>query len=230
MPKLDYISQNDVLFATQLQTFKTNAPAYATVLGLTTAQLNAQTADADYFQYVAGCLQIMQDTAQQWTSWKNDVRIGHKTLASGEPVVPALLPAVTAVDAGVENRFRALVKLVKASPGYNSSIGEALGIEGAEQTGPDLASLKPTIQVRINGAHVDVLWGWDGHGKYLDLAELQVDRGNGWEMLAFDTTPNYTDTNPFPSSPVKWKYRLIYRVGDQRVGQWSDETTITVGG
>jgi len=48
--------------------------------------------------------------------------------------------------------------------------------------------------------------------------------------FAFDTTPGYTDTCPPPATLVKWKYRAIYRVGDQQVGQWSNEMSITVGG
>jgi len=52
----------------------------------------------------------------------------------------------------------------------------------------------------------------------------------GFVMLTFDTTPNYTDTTPFPATPTKWTYRAIYRVGDSRVGQWSKPVTVTVGG
>ena len=70
-------------------------------------------------------------------------------------------------------------------------------------------------------------------GAFLDICELQVDRtgaGTAFGPLAFDTTPGYTDTEPFPATPTKWTYRAIYRVGDQRVGQWSKSVSITVGG
>jgi hypothetical protein len=42
-----------------------------------------------------------------------------------------------------------------------------------------------------------------------------VDRadGKGWQVLTFDTTPDYTGT------PTHWKYRAIYRVDDQQLGQ-----------
>jgi hypothetical protein len=68
-------------------------------------------------------------------------------------------------------------------------------------------------------------------GFHLDLLEIQVDRGDGkgWVFLTFDTTPNYTDTTPFPATPTKWKYRAIYRVGDAQVGVWSNTVEITVG-
>ncbi len=48
-------------------------------------------------------------------------------------------------------------------------------------------------------------------------------------LLAIDTTPGYTDTQPFPSAPAKWTYQAIYRVADNRVGQWSNEVSIAVG-
>ncbi len=64
----------------------------------------------------------------------------------------------------------------------------------------------------------------------MDAIEIQVDRGAGWQMLAFDTTPGYTDTFALPNALTKWKYRAIYRVGDQRVGQCSAEQSVTVGG
>ena len=69
-------------------------------------------------------------------------------------------------------------------------------------------------------------------GGFLDLLEIQVDRGDGkgFVFLTYDTTPNYTDTAPLPATPTKWKYRAIYRVGDAQVGVWSNTVEITVGG
>jgi hypothetical protein len=33
----------------------------------------------------------------------------------------------------------------------------------------------------------------------------------------------------FPATPAKWTYRAIYRVNDQRVGQWSPTVSVMVG-
>jgi hypothetical protein len=57
-----------------------------------------------------------------------------------------------------------------------------------------------------------------------------VDRGEGkgFGPLAFRTTPNYTDTQPFPAAHTVWTYRAIYRVGDAQVGLWSQ--TVSVAG
>jgi hypothetical protein len=54
--------------------------------------------------------------------------------------------------------------------------------------------------------------------------------GKGFTPLAYDTTPGYVDTQPFPATPVKWTYQAIYRVGDSRVGQRSKPASVTVGG
>jgi hypothetical protein len=230
MAKSSYISPTDEGFAAQLQTFKNAIPGYAATLGLTTTETKPQADDADYFSYVLACQQIMQNGARQWTGWKDLERRGGDLPPTAEPVAPAFPTAVTAVAPGIEARFRALVKQIKAQASYNESIGEALGIEGAQQAGPDYATLQPDISATINGTHVDIGWNWSGFANFLDQIEIQVDRGQGFIPLAFDTTPGYVDTQPFPAAPVKWTYQAIYRLGDIRVGQWSKPVSVTVGG
>jgi hypothetical protein len=232
MPKSDFVNPKDEAFAAQLQAFKTAIPGYATTLGLTPAQVTAQAADADYFSYVLASMQLMRNSATQWTGWKDLVRDGGDPPPSGAPTTPPLPPSVPAVAPGIEVRFRALVKQIKSSPAYNEAIGNALGIEGSDQTMPDLTTVKPNIDAVISGTHVDIAWGWDGMSAFLDMIELVVDRSDnkGEVLLAQDTTPGYTDTTPFPATPTKWTYRAIYRLGDSRVGQWSKPVTVTVGG
>jgi len=132
----------------------------------------------------------------------------------------------------VEAWFRAPVKSLKANANHNESIGDALSIEGARQSAPDLTTLKPEIEVEISGNRVEVDWGWQGNAAFLDLCEIQVDRGDGkgFVLLAYDTTPGYVDTAPFPAAPTKWTYKAIYRVDDAQVGQWSNPVSLVVGG
>jgi hypothetical protein len=231
MPKSDYIAPNDDQFVAQLITFKTAIGAYAALLGVSPAQVTAQAADADYLDYTVACQEIAQGTSQQWTAWKKFTRGGGTMPPAGAPLAPVFPTAVTAVAAGVEVRFRALVKQIKAHANYNTSIGEALGIEGTVQGGPDLLTLQAILTLALMGNAVLIGWGWQGFSAFLDMLEIQVDRadGKGWIFLTFDTTPNYTDTTPFPATPTKWKYRGIYRVGDAQVGVWSNTAEITVG-
>ena len=232
MAKSDYINQNDDAFAAQMQAFKNAVAAYAVTLGLTPTQVAAQAADADYFSYVIACRDIIRNANAQWSGWKSLLRAGGDLPPSGAPVAPVLPATVPAVAPGIEVRFRALVKQIKGSAAYNEAIGAALGIEGASQTGPDLTTVQPDISATISGNQVAVGWGWGGYAAFLDICEIEVDRSDskGFVMLTFDTTPNYTDTTPFPSTPTKWTYRAIYRVGDSRVGQWSKPVSVTVGG
>lgn len=232
MPKSDYISSNDTAFGQQLTTVKTTLGTYSATLGLAAAQVTAQAADADYLNYLVACQSVMQNSAQQWTSWKLLVRNGGTPPASGMPAAPTLPASVPAVAPGIEPRFRALVKQIKASANYNEAIGEALGIEGAQQTGPDLSTIQPDLGAVLSGSSVLVDWGWGGNSQFLDMCEIEVDRadGKGFVLLAMDTTPGYTDTAALPAAPAKWTYRAIYRVGDQRVGQWSKPVSVTVGG
>jgi hypothetical protein len=230
MAKADYIAPNDDAFNAQLQTFKNVIANYSPLLGVTAAQITAQAADAAYYDYVLKCNKLMANAALQWTAWRNLTRAGGTPPASGAPVAPVFPTAVTAVAPGIEVRFRALVQLLKANPNYNETIGLALGIEGSQQVGPDLTTVQPVIDAIISGNHVNVKWGWGGNSAYLDICELQVDRGDGkgFGLLAFDTTPNYTDTQPFPAAPATWTYRAIYRVGDAQVGVWSNPESVTV--
>jgi len=230
MPKSNYISTNDLAFVAQMITFKTNIGGYATTLAVSPAQVAAQAADTDSLGYVVACQQITGNAAQQWTAWKNYTRSGGPVPPTGAPVIPTFPTAVPAAPPGVEARFRALVKQIKANANYNSGIGEALGIEGAQLTGPDMATIQPDITATIVGSHVEIGWGFLGFGAFLDQCEIQVDRGDGKGrvLLAIDTTPGYNDTQSFPATPTKWTYYAIFRVGDSQVGLWSKPVTVTV--
>ena len=80
------------------------------------------------------------------------------------------------------------------------------------------------------GGQVQVKWGWGGYSAFLDCCEIQVDRGDGkgFVMLVMDTTPGYTDTQPFPAAKAVWTYRAIYQLNDARVGVWSQSVSVAV--
>src|SRR5206468_7106910 len=127
---------------------------------------------------------------------------------------------------------RAMTRQWKAGSTYTESAGKALKVHGAEKTGPDLSTIQPDFNAKIVGTHVELGWGWQGFRAFLDMIVFQVDRndGKGRRDLAYDTTPGYNDTEPFPAVPTKWTYWAAYRVGDAIVGQWSKPVSITVGG
>jgi hypothetical protein len=231
MPKSDYLNPSDPPFAAQLLTFKNAIGGYAPGLGLTPAQVTTQAADADYFDYAVTRQTIASNDAQQWTGWKDLIRGGGTPPGCGRAGVSRPPGRRRPRRPPHRPRFRALVKLIKANPAYSEAMGQALGIEGSQQLSPDYTTLAPVIDLSISGGQVSVNWGWQGFSAFLNQCELQVDRADskGFVLLAIDTTPGYTDTTPFPSAPAKWTYQAIYRVGDNRVGQWSNPVSIAVG-
>ena len=234
MPKSDFVATDDNGKASQFVLFRDNIGQYLATLGIlaTDPDIIQQAADAARFRAMVDFCGNMQNAAQGWTAEKNYERDGGDTAPSGQivPTLPAGFPP--AVPAGIVPRFRALVKRIKAIKACTPTIAQALGIEGSELTGPDMATLQAILTLTIIGNQILVGWGWQGFSAFLDMLEIQVDRGDGkgWIFLTYDTTPNYTDTHPLPATPTKWKYRAIYRVGDAQVGVWSNTVEITVGG
>jgi hypothetical protein len=212
-----------------LGNFRGKLPGYATALGLAPATVTAIVADCAWLIYLLGSfLPEVRTLSQAGTNAVNDAQNG---TGNSPMTLPTFTPPAggTPVAPGALNRIFALVQIIKDSPGYRDPIGEDLGIIGSEKGGPDFSVFGPKLKVKVTPAGVEIDWGWQGMREFLDLIELQVDRGAGWAMLAYDTTPGYTDTAALPASPAKWKYRAIYRVADQRVGQWSPEVTANVG-
>ncbi len=232
MPKSDYVKAAMLAFSQQLLTFKNNITPYVTTLSLTAGEVTTQAADADRFKWEVDMLDICGNCAQQWAAWLDITRHGGTPPATGAPLpVTPPAPEPPAVAPGVEARFRRLVAKCKVSTNFSPAIAEVLGIRGEEITGPDFSVFGPVLKLTLDAAGVMVRWGWQGFGDFLDACEIQVDRndGQGFKLLAIDTTPNYLDTTPMPSAPGKWTYKAVYRVGDGRVGQWSAPVSLTVG-
>lgn len=224
-----------------LTNFFNKLRVHATALGLATGIVNAAVADARWLIYLLGSSHPAVKTwAKSITDYMREAQTG-----TGETVMilptftqPALpaedteagLPAVAPVKPGALNRIFSLVQVIQESAAYTASIATDLGTIGSEDPAPDFNTLQPVIKAELRASSVFIAWGWDGRGDYLDMLQIQVDRGQGWTDLTYDTTPGYLDTAPHPATLTKWKYRAIYRVGDAQVGLWSAETSVVVGG
>lgn len=230
MSKSDYVDPNDREFHGQMVKFKTNIATYGTTVGVTAAQITGHTADTDYFGYIIQCRDLTRSASQQLTAWKNILRAGGNVPLSGAPLAPVFPTTVPPVAPGIEQRFRDLAAAIKKHPNYNPSIGEALGIEGANHAPQSVQAAQPILKLEQSGDHVLIRWSWNGFRNIVDQCEIQVDRGDGqgWRLLTYDTTPDYMDTHPAPATGTRWKYRAIYRADDARVGIWSAEVSILV--
>lgn len=218
-----------------LENFRNKLPGYGETLGLTTAQVATAVGEARWLIYI---IQSWLPAARAWalscTDAAAEAQTGDGAAVMVLPVFtpPTLPTGVVPVNTGALDRFFALVQLIKDNSSYTETIGTDLGIVGGQQGAPDLTTLKPDFKLTRATTGVTVGWTWGGYAAFLDMIEIHVDRGDGkgWVFLATDTTPGYTDSFPQPSVLTKWKYRAIFHLGDQQVGLWSDEKSITVGG
>lgn len=213
---------------------------HAAALGVSNTTRDAIVADARWLIYVLGSfLPALRASSKASTEWVREAQSGTGDAVMVLPVfepppLPAAdaeagLPAVVPVAPGALERIISLVQVIQEAPGYTASIATDLGTVGTVMTTPDMETIHPEFEARLSGSTVFLDWGWGGNRAFLDLIQLQVDRGSGWTDLAYDTTPGYTDTHPHPATPTKWKYRGIFRVGDAQVGVWSPEVSVIVG-
>ena len=216
-----------------LANFANKLPSEATILGLIPAQVTATVADCNWLLYVLQIwLPAVRNWAQSGTDAATEAQTGSDTAAQVLPVftTPALPAGVNPVLPGALNRIFALVQQIKDNDNCTDAIATNLGITGGAQTPPDLTQVQPALDTAISGNLVTVKWGWGGNSAYLDACEIWVDRGDGkgFNLLTIDTTPNYTDTQPFPANPARWTYKAIYRLNDAQVGLWSAPVGVTV--
>lgn len=217
-----------------LVNFNLKIASHATALGLTPAQVTAILADCAWLIYV---LQNWLTAVRNWAQSCTDAANLAQTGVGGVQVLPVFpVPAVPTgtvpVTLGALTRIFALVALIKAGGKCTPDIATDLGITGSAVTPPDLNAIQPVLTAVVGGGHVAIGWGWQGNGAWLDACEIVVDRndGKGFVPLVVDTTPDYHDTQTFPTAKAIWTYKAIYRVGDGQAGQWSQPVSATVGG
>ena len=114
---------------------------------------------------------------------------------------------------------------IKSNDAYTEDMGKDMGIvEEGTYVNPD--DMKPYLKVILSSGAVKVIW-IKGQA---DAIHIEVDRsdGNGFVLLGVDTQPDYIDTTPLPATSTIWKYRAMYKIKDEMVGQWSDTVQIMV--
>jgi hypothetical protein len=228
MPKSSYLPKTDAGKAAFLNNLGTQLVTYGPTVGLSPSDIAAVQDDAGFFSFAFNAQPQILAFAQQWTSYKNAARDGGPGTSMGPPpVAPTFAPPATIVAPGIIARATAIVARIKAAPGYTDAIGQALMIVGADQV-VDPNAMKPVITAASDAGQVII--GWTKSG--MDSLEIWVDRGTGFAFLAIDTVPDYTDTQAMPAAgqSALWKYKAIYRLGDERVGQWSDVVSLPVAG
>ncbi|WP_295448436.1 hypothetical protein [uncultured Thiodictyon sp.] len=118
---------------------------------------------------------------------------------------------------------RPLVQRIKATPGYNPSIGTLLGIEGAERK-VDPTTLKPVLTVLDLGTGKTQLSFRKGPSTGVKIFSK---RETETEFTCLDrcSVSPYIDSRPLlvaGKAEIR-KYKVIYLHGDAEIGQFSDQ-------
>ena len=224
--KTYYMPKDDAGKAALLDHLAKHLPAHAAALGLTEADINEVKADAAAFAYTLSALETVQSNGKLWTAFKNQQRDG----GSGGTAYPNLtnLPApVPAVPLGIIPRLSNLVARIKAAREYSEAIGKDLNIVGTVQV-MEIDEVKPIIEITTRGGQPIIQWSKGD----ADALEIWVDRNDdrGFGLFTIANSPRITDPTPAPATPVQWKYKAIYRLKDDRIGDWSTITPVSVGG
>jgi hypothetical protein len=224
-------AQNDQIV--WLTTYANQIQILGPGIGLTPAQIAAIVADCLWLVYL---LQSWLPATRNWSQTGTNIMAAAQTgdgsalMALPVYVTPALPNGTAPVNTGALTRIFAVVQDIKNGGQCSPTDQATLGIVGSAQSGPDFTTLQPVFTVSIVGGQVVIKWTWGGYAAWLDAIEFQVDRndGKGNVLLTIDTTPGYTDTQPFPAAHTVWTYRAIYQVNDARVGVWSQPVSVAV--
>lgn len=152
-------------------------------------------------------------------------RTAYKEAQDAKRVAKSKVAAMKTQQAITLKAVRKMVRVIKASPTYASSLGESLGVVGPE----DSRELKPPVlHVRsIGGRTVISYKKYRSHGIF-----IYSKRGHETQLtlLAVDARSPYVDTRPNlnPNEPEKREYAAYYMMNDEPVGQMGGTITILV--
>ena len=210
-----------------LDHFSSALPRYATLLDVSAVDIAALKADAEAFRYALHAQIDVLSYGQHWTAYKSVLRDGGSGTADWPITLTLATPVPPAVSPGVIARLAALAAHIKTHKNYTSAIGQDLWLIGSSQV-VDTSTWKPILNIQNQAGHPIIVWS-KGQASAI---EIWVDRGDGnnFVLLAINTEPNTTDSSPLPVAGAIWKYKAIYRLHDEQVGQWSDVMSVSVGG
>lgn len=215
-----------------LKNFANKLGTYATKYNITAAEVTDMVNGAAFYDYWYNYANQNNEYNKKLTQYRAELRDGIPAgaTASVAPVPPTFAAAPTSVAPGIFSRASSIAVIIKKRSNYTQADGQDLAIEGTEDNSSTRIEQesKPAISVRlIQGGKPEIVWS---KGDY-DGIDIYVDRGNNqFVFLATDTFPNYTDNSPLPTTgAAMWRYKAIYKYGDEPIGQYSDIISIAVG-
>lgn len=209
---------------------KNKIGAYMAILGLTQAQVDRIVLICDTFITAYDYVEQIKLAGESLVEWRDEIFTGKPT---GDPAQPApgFSPIVLAVGAfiGIVTEFKEWRELIVALPAYTPSIGENLGIVGAEELSAPEGNITPNIQISTETGFVVKASGSMQGFKALRF-EYQRVGSTVWNLVAFaDKLPTeFTISPATPGQPENGRIRGIFIRDNVPYGNWTPDFPVTI--
>ncbi len=230
MPSSTSIPIGDARKLELLQQLDNQLPNYSVALEISPDDLTQISISSIWFDYSLKAQIAAKNYANAVFAFKRALRDGPKSSALNLPA-PPILPDTPASPANPDifGFLGALITRIKKHKNYTESIGKALGIIAAQTPSIDPSTLQPILTADFQGGHPVLYW----KSNSTDALEIEADHGTGiFSLLTIRMSTGYQDITPLPptNTVILWKYRAIYHIHDEQVGQWSQILEIGVRG
>jgi hypothetical protein len=208
-----------------LNTFKNKIAAYAAQFNLSAAEVAQLAADCLMYAFVVNGLDLLKQSQQNFTAYKNLLNHAGGQTAATLPALPNLGTAPAAVAAGVFDRVRMMVQRIKNHPNYTEAIGQDLNIIAPIDT-TDVNTICPVLNHKLDVGRPHLKWS-KNIAEALDLYADHND-GNGFVLLGRFIRSEYLDTTTLAAGKIvdDWKYKAIFIIADEQVGLSSEIITV----
>ena len=233
MPKrIDWLPYGIVERATALRSIANGVDSYGAVLGLTPAQVDRIKAIADEYSFAMTVYQQNRIAIKALRSWRDSVMSNERPI---RPIQERPMfdnsPMPVGTHRGLIAEMRQYVRLIKASQGFNGTIGAAMSIHSPNHVKTPLRELAPQIKVTaFIGFKAIITCQMEG------MTAVQIEyRRNGeekFEKVAFLTNlPETIYIEPrVIGVPESGSIRARFIKKNKVVGEYSNMASITLYG
>lgn len=234
MPKRSFIPRAIMALLAWYFNFATKLPKYQAKYQITDEEVARIKAAYDLFNYWTDVITQIQEYAKSTISYRDELLygVGGNTQAFEMPSVPTFATPPANVNSNIVDLASSIAKRIKSHQSFTETDGQDLGLFGAEVSGINVSTAKPSLSIRlISGGRPELVWKKSGHKGIQIFANYN--NGDEWQSIGYDLQPNFTDMHPLPKGNNSniWKYRVIYVDNNmQPVGEYSDTVSVVVGG
>lgn len=205
--------------------------AVGPAFGVPAGEITSIAAQSVAFDYLLNSIESVRNDLARLIAYKNTLMFGAIGETIGAFPVPVVLPAAPPVAAaGLGEILTNIGTRIRASQGYTEAIGQDLGIvpikTNAAAKSVAMVQNKPNLKVTVVGGRATLEWT---KGK-MSGVNIYVNKGDGrgFVLLYGSTKSKYRDMSPLPTVLTTWIYQIIYRQGDDEVGEYSDPVSAVV--